>query len=290
MRTIAILLMISLEFCSNSTKTFSGRVQKLTVIFVVDSRKGQSIDFINAVFQDLKRMRNVPEINIIFLNNKKTPFNSPTIGYGILDANVSNKFAMRSDYYYLFEPNKKTIVSGALYGDDSVLIRHINDYFYPEGEARINEEETVTGTAQVLITMMDIDRYLLQPFNCFAFYEVICEGCESGQALIEFDKLLRKYGTCTFSYVPLGNYGAEDIERICRNLNIHTDFVLLDQGTLEWWAEQTKTVMGQHPFVGTILVIDKERIVRYRTNRISELKDWLERSIAKMDRGSNASS
>jgi len=110
--------------CTDAGKDFLHSIKRATLLFVVDSRNKQSVDYITSFLSNVETMTNLSDIKFVFLNSNGLS-KITNAKYPVLDRAIIRTLSLKKNKYYLFGADKKLIMDGALYGDCGDLIHAI---------------------------------------------------------------------------------------------------------------------------------------------------------------------
>jgi len=269
---VVLILSANNVNCSRESHPFFNRINRLTIIFVVDSINKQSTDFLSHFADNADKLPEIPSIYCIFLNDISLK-NKVDI-CEILDDSMINALSLNKNSYYVFNKDKKLIARGSLTGESGILIQNIWKSL-DQVAYKANEEKNRIETLHSFIEAFAA-KSIGQNINCFVFFEQICEGCDSGKSLIHFSTLQDKYKNISFNYVPLSEYSPEDISRINANIGLKNNVILSIHNISSWWLSHKNNTIGIHPLIGTYIAVDRSNNLIFIDRSIRNLELWLE--------------
>jgi hypothetical protein len=270
-----LVIILHTASCSDARKAFYDNIKRITVLFVIDSRNDQSIEFVKSFLSKAVAARALPDIKLIF-SNRDVPNISSNIPYSILNNDLIRTLPLKNNEFYLYGANRNLILEGSLFEDSDKLIQVINETYSLKDESERRELIRAESTNGFIDIAKNPINLLQKSLNCFAFFEEICEGCASGQVLIRMEQFKDKFPNCAFWFIALLSYNDKDQDRIMANMDIRSNSIVSRSDITSWWQIQKQKVIGKHPVLGTFIVVNRQGTIRYYCSSMKTLEKWLE--------------
>lgn len=245
---------------------------KPILTFFIDTRSTQAIFFIKNILNFLDYKEISLNINMVFLNEDKFPFEGT---YKIYTKNDLHTKRYKNNSFIFSDDKGKVFISGLLSSSTQPLVKEMSKLYSIKGSEISDYFKIGDNIGDNRITKYLLNKEILSKnYNCIAFYEEICLGCQSGWDLIKLNKYKITYNNINFYYITMCDYTLEDIKRIKKNEGIKIEILIPDNVSKQAWLEIRNNIIN--PLLGCIIVVDNNGYIKWAINDLLKLADWLE--------------
>lgn len=258
----------------NISRFFENRTNgHLYLIYIFDSRADQAASFIKDLNYYVEKNNNKLVVGMILLNGADVDIRG---NYELLDRRKFERVSLPRNTYYLFDKYGNYIREGSMLDFPRDLKGVLDRLFGVKEVYRISDDLKLAGyiSSSTFSTTIG-NTYLDKQYTCYTSYENICLGCESGYALLEFEKLMRFAADYGFFYISVYDYTMDDISRFRRDNQLSTNILLADRSLKTRWTEIANITNQEHPLKGIIFVVSKDGRIVLITKQFQTFYSWL---------------
>jgi hypothetical protein len=244
-----------------------------TVIFIIDSRNVQSIQFVTDFFSYLDRNQLLLNIAVVFTNSRVFPFKGR---YQVIEKESIRHFEDFRDSFLFFGHEGKLVLRGILSSIPDSLLNLINPQYELDNSSVYEKIKQSADTLEQISFFAEARLSLDVDFTCFTFFDQICL-CNNSINTIRWITENEKQGSIIRHFVvPMSSYSQREIELIKNNNDYAVNFILPNTKDIAIWDSIKTDPLHKHPLNELVILVDRQGKILLFSNKWSNYILWRE--------------